>query len=85
MKKLTLTDVEKILDRRYLDVPNKNLAKKRLFQDLLMDDVDFMNLALDVESICGISIPDELVDEWLKRKLSLTVEEVINDCNALIE
>lgn len=77
--------MREILKNILCDVPHKNFAEKKLFQDLLMDEVDFMNLALDIEHFCGVSISDEMINQWLSHKLSLTVEQVINDCNALVE
>ena len=81
MKKLTLADFRVILehlpvDEEVLLLSDEDLLSADLKEDLLIDSLDMLVLALEVENYTGISLPDN--------QNYGTVQDFIDACNTLL-
>ena len=84
MKRLTIKELRDILDSIVdVPVPSENLEEMTLGQDLRMNATDVTDLSMKIEQFLGIPIPDRVWCDWAYRLFSLTVKQVISDCNAL--
>lgn len=69
------TEVYEII-AHYTDVTITQFS--RLDDDLRLDSLDLVEIALDIECEVGIEIPDDVIEEWR------TVEDVLNSTAELV-
>ena len=85
MKQLTVDDLRVILVDNFVrrELLDGNLNEKKLVDDLRMDSLDIAGMISEIEKVLGVTIPDETWGKWERSLRSLTIQEVIDDCNKL--
>ncbi|MBR1604952.1 MAG: hypothetical protein IJ660_02460 [Alphaproteobacteria bacterium] len=85
MKEVTIEIMRNILSKtKNTNIPDTNLEEKKLIEDLGLDEIDICMISMDIEITCGLSIPHLLFARWIDDSFSLTVKQIIDDCNNLI-